>query len=52
MINEYDKHYSKESIVFNCTNGCVYKEGMFQSGSTLTKGQKELVLKMRLTSTN
>lgn len=39
--------------MFNCTNGCVYKDGMFESGSSsLTKGQKELVLKMRITSTN
>lgn len=53
MFSSVDQHYSKESVVFNCTNGCVYKEGMFESGSSaLTKGQRELVLKMRLTSTN
>ena len=53
LVTDFDKHYSKESIVFNCTNGCVYKDGMFESGSSaLTKGQKELVLKMRITSTN
>lgn len=50
---EYNKHYSKESLVFNCTNGCVYKDGMFESGSNvLTKGQKELVLKLRVTATS
>ena len=39
--------------MFNCTSGCVYKDGMFESGSNaLTKGQKLLVLKMRITSTN
>lgn len=52
-VGEFDQHYSKDSLVFNCTNGCVYKDGMFESGgSGLTKGLKELVLKLRITSTN
>jgi hypothetical protein len=38
-----DLHYSPHSLVFNCSNGCLYRDGMFESGSAhLTKGQKVL----------
>jgi hypothetical protein len=38
-----DLHYSPHSLTFNCSNGCLYRDGMFESGSShLTKGQKVL----------
>lgn len=45
-----DLHYSQHSICYNCSNGCLYRDGMFESGSShLTKGQKELELILRIT---
>jgi hypothetical protein len=44
-----DLHYHEGSLVFNCSNGCVYREGMFESGDAgSTKGQKELDLLLQL----
>jgi hypothetical protein len=45
-----DLHYSHHSICYNCSNGCLYRDGMFESGAChLTKGQKELELVLRIT---
>lgn len=46
-----DLHYSEQSLTFNCSSGCVYRDGMFESGkSTITKGRKELDLIIRVTA--
>ena len=52
-VNSDDKndlHYRELSITYNCSNCCVYRDGMFESGShTLTKGQKQLELILNIT---
>lgn len=48
--NQIDLHYNPESIVYNCANGYIYKDGMFVSGSSAeVKGMTEVVIKMRVT---
>ena len=45
-----DLHYNENSITYNCSNGCIYRDGIFQSGSNcLTKGLKEVELVLSIT---
>lgn len=38
-----DLHYNVHSLTYNCSNGCVYRDAMFESGSAhLTKNKKNL----------
>ena len=39
--SDFDLHYDENSLVYNCSNGCIYREGLFESGpNCLTKGMK------------
>ena len=51
-IANKDLHYDTDSVVYNCSNGCVYFDGQFKSGvaGSFTKNCKELIFKMKLTS--
>ena len=38
---EGDLHYDENSLAYNCSNGCIYRDGLFESGpNCLTKGMK------------
>ena len=42
-------HYNIHALTYNCSNGCIYRDAMFESGSAhLTKSKKNLELILRI----